>query len=145
MKVLVTGANGFVGRAVCQRLSAGGHVAVGAVRRTSGLPEETVLADADDGSGWWAAMNGCDAVVHLAARAYGMREHTATFEQRVEYRAVNIDLALKLAKYAHAAGVHRYVFISSVKVHGETSPADAPWVEESPLAPQDVYGQSKLE
>lgn len=142
-RVLVTGANGFVGRAVMRRLSADGAWRIrGAVRGDATLPAEveriavgTIGRDTD----WAAAVAGTNAVVHLAARVHVMRDNAA--DPREAFREVNLRGTLGLARAAAAAGVSRFVFVSSIKVNGEAgrfTEADVP-------APVDPYGMSKLE
>ena len=117
MKVLVTGAAGFVGRALCQRLTQAGHRMVPAVRRASGLAGEAVIGDMNASTDWANALNACDAVVHLAARVHVM-DDTAE-DSLALYRATNTDATLNLARQAAQAGVRRFVFISTINVNGE--------------------------
>jgi nucleoside-diphosphate-sugar epimerase len=113
--VLVTGANGFVGKAVCARLETGGFAVRKAVRSDS----QGGIAVGDIGplTGWRAALGGMDAVVHLAARVHMMRDMAS--DPLAEFRAVNTDGTLNLARQAAAASVRRFVYLSSVKVNGE--------------------------
>jgi nucleoside-diphosphate-sugar epimerase len=146
MKVLVTGSNGFVGFAVLQQLSLlNGFKAVGVVRRADWLPGATVIevGDLNKHTDWSMALAGADAVVHLAARVHVMQE-TEIYPPTV-FRAVNVDGALNLARQAAAAGVKRFVFISSVKVNGEVTPPGRAFAEADAANPQDAYGQSKYE
>ena len=117
MRILVTGANGFVGRALCGHLNTHGHVVVPAVRRASGLANEAVVGDIDDATDWATVLKGCDAVVHLAARVHVM-DDTAQNPLAL-YRATNTDATLNLARQAAQAGVKRFVFISTIKINGE--------------------------
>jgi nucleoside-diphosphate-sugar epimerase len=91
---------------------------------------------------WRPALAGVDAVVHLAARAHVLHETSA--EAFALYRAVNTLGTLALAEAAAAAGVGRFVFVSSVRVHGART-TGAPFTEASPLAGEDPYGRSKAE
>ena len=141
MKVLVSGANGFVGTALCDSLVASGVEVVPAVRSTSGLPHEVVVGNLDASTDWRPALTGCDAVVHLAARVHVM-DDTAQ-NQLALYRATNLDATLNLACQAAQAGVKRFVFISSIKVNGEGR--DAPYRETDVPAPDDAYAISKWE
>ncbi|MDA9508819.1 NAD-dependent dehydratase [Bradyrhizobium sp. CCBAU 11386] len=92
---------------------------------------------------WTSAIAGCDTVVHLGARVHVMRESSANALEA--YRRVNVDGTLSLARQAAAAGVRRFVFLSSVKVCGEFTARNAPFVETTTPRPQDPYGVSKLE
>ena len=141
MRVLVSGANGFVGRALCGHLNAHGHVVVPAVRRVSGLAGEAVVGDIDGATDWTAALSGCDAVAHLAARVHMMDESAQ--DVLALYRATNTQATLSLAQQAAKVGIKRLVFISSIKVNGEGSPD--PYRETDPPAPRDPYAISKWE
>lgn len=142
MRTLVSGASGFVGRALCGYLPAAGHVAVPAVRRKSALAGEFVVGDIDGAAaGWTAALDSCDAVVHLAARVHVM--HETLDDPGALYRATNTEATLNLAREAAQAGVKRFVFVSSIKVNGEGR--DAPYRETDAPSPEDPYAISKWE
>lgn len=144
--ILVTGASGFVGRALLPRLVADGHRVHAAVRRPdSGLPagvDPVAIGDLTAQPDWRSALAGADAVVHLAARAHVLDERSP--DAFALYRAANTLPTLRLAEAAAATGVRRLVFISSVRVHGSRT-AGAPFDEASPLAAEDPYGRSKAE
>jgi UDP-glucose 4-epimerase len=144
-RVLVTGATGFVGRALLRRLAADGHVLRAAVRsRTPDLDAEQVrIGDLGPDTDWDAAVAGCDAVIHAAARVHVMRERAA--EPLAEYQRTNVDGTLHLARRAAAACVRRFVFVSSIKVNGEATQPGRPFRADDPPAPVDAYGASKLE
>lgn len=141
MSVLVTGATGFVGRALGEHLSRHAVDWVPAVRRPSGLHGERPVGEIDARSDWGAALAGCTAVVHLAARVHVMNDTAA--DPLALYRATNTDATLNLARQAAAMGVRRFVFVSSIKVNGEGR--DAPYRETDPPAPEDAYALSKWE
>jgi nucleoside-diphosphate-sugar epimerase len=145
MRILLTGASGFVGRATLRSALAAGHD-VCAVVRTGAAPAPPAqvvrISDLASYTRWRDALDGVDAVVHLAARVHVMRDRAA--DSLAAFRAVNVDGARQVASAAAEAGVRRFVFVSSVKVHGEASD-DAPLTAESPLAPADAYGRSKAE
>lgn len=141
--ILVTGADGFVGRALCAALAASGRPARRAVRAArSAFPDTVAVGDIGPGTDWRAALEGVACVVHLAARAHVLRESTA--DSLAEYRRVNVAGTRVLAEQAARAGVQRLVFLSSVKVHGEESP-DRPFTERDLPHPADAYGVSKWE
>ena len=145
MRVLITGANGFVGRALGRELLRRGRRVRAAVRRDAGLPdgcEVRVVGDLGPDTDWSAALEGVDAVAHLAARVHVMRERAA--DPLAAFRRTNVEGTLRLARSAAAAGVRRLVFLSSVKVLGEATP-DGPFTDSSPVNPQDPYGASKRE
>jgi len=141
MKVLVSGANGFVGRALCSYLKAHGHAVVPSVRRESSLMGEAVVGDIGAETDWRLALSGCDAVVHLAARVHVMAD--VAQNPLALYRATNTEATLNLARQAAQAGVKRFVFISTIKVNGEGR--DAPYCETDEAAPEDAYAISKWE
>ncbi len=146
--VLVTGANGFIGQAVCESLPFQGYQVVGAVRGKSpagATPSLQYLEmdHIDQRTDWGAALSGMDSVVHLAARVHFMQDTAA--DPLAEFRRVNVALTLNLARQAAAAGVRRFVFISSIKVNGETTPVGQPFMAEDAPRPLDAYGVSKLE
>ncbi|MFN3545089.1 MAG: UDP-glucose 4-epimerase family protein [Thiobacillus sp.] len=141
MRILVTGANGFVGRALCASLSADGSHVVPTVRSESGLAGEKVVGDIDGYTDWAEVLIGCEVVVHLAARVHVMGE--ATQRGLPVYRTANTDATLKLAGQAAEAGVKRFVFVSSIKVNGEGR--EAAYRETDVPAPEDAYAISKWE
>ncbi len=141
MKILVTGATGFVGRAVLARLAASGYATMPAVRSSAGLPGEQLIGELDSDTNWTVALNGVDAVVHLAARVHVM--HDGEDVPQKAFHRVNALGTVRLAEQAAAAGVKRLVFLSSIKVNGEGSPI--PYCETDPPAPLDPYAISKWE
>jgi len=146
MKVRVTGANGFVGLALLERLNVmSGLQVAGSVRRAAGLAGTTVVevGDLTAQTDWSLALADADAVVHLAARVHVMQD-TAT-DPLAAFRTVNVDGTLNLARQAAASGVKRFVFISSVKVNGESTEPGHAFSEADAPNPQDAYGQSKHE
>jgi len=146
MKILVTGANGFVGKSLCAELLNQGHTARAAVR-TKVVPiknvEVTIVGEIDSATDWSTALRDVDVVVHLAARVHVM--HDTVVDPLAEFRKVNVDGTLHLALQAAKAGVKRFIFISSVKVNGEHATLGRPFTEEDVANPQDAYGVSKLE
>lgn len=144
MKLLVTGANGFVGQALCAGLRRAGHGVVAGVRRPQGLEDEVVLPALEDDEAWDAArLVACDAVVHLAARVHVMQEQA--LDPGALYRQANARATLSLARAAVRAGARRLVFLSSIKVNGEGTVAGHPFTAADTPAPQDPYGISKHE
>jgi nucleoside-diphosphate-sugar epimerase len=145
-RILVTGATGFLGRAVVDRLSARGRQVRAAVRRDpGGWPadvESVVVGDLTAATDWSAALKGVDAVVHCAARAHVLRE-TAT-DPLTEFRAVNTEATLALARQAATAGARRFVFISSIGVNGAET-TGRPFRHDDPPRPHSPYAVSKHE
>lgn len=146
--VVVTGASGFVGQAVVAALAADRRFVCRAAYRRSaeGAPAGAaalVAGDITDGAGWDAVLTGADAVVHTVARTHVL--HETETDALGAYRRANVEGTLRLARLAAAAGASRFVFLSSIKVNGETTPVDRPFTEEDAPAPLDAYGVSKLE
>jgi len=139
----VTGANGFVGQALCAALAAAGYDVRMAVRAPQpGLPGAMAVGDIGPATDWRAALVGMGAVVHLAARTHVLRETAA--DPLAEYRRINVGGTEHLARSAAALGVRRFVFLSSVKVNGEGTTA-RPFTEDDAPRPEDAYGVSKWE
>jgi UDP-glucose 4-epimerase len=137
--VLVTGANGFVGRHLTPTLERNGWIVRAAVRTAILNRREILIESVGPTTDWQNALAGVDAVVHLAARVHRPHE-----EQAVDlYRDINVDGTLHLARSAAAAGVRQFVFISTILVHGRSSDGRAPFSESDTLSPRGVYGRSK--
>ncbi len=146
--VLVTGGNGFVGRAlVAHLLGKQARPVVAAVRRADAeVPtgaRKVVVAGLDSRTDWAGALAGVEQVVHAAARVHVMAE--AASDPLAEFRRVNVEGTLALAEQAARAGVRRFVFISSIKVNGEQTRPGCPFDAEQPARPVDPYGISKHE
>ncbi|MBR1090930.1 NAD-dependent epimerase/dehydratase family protein [Bradyrhizobium manausense] len=137
--VLVTGASGFVGRHVAPALAREGWSVRRAVRNAKGMDDEVVVESIGPDTDWTAALEGVDAVVHLAARVHHQHE-----EHAVQlYRNVNITGTLHLARAAATAGVRQFIFVSTVLVHGRSNEGRAPFSEDDVLTPRGLYGMSK--
>jgi nucleoside-diphosphate-sugar epimerase len=142
--VAVTGANGFVGRHLVESLAAGGSRVTAMTRRPSAQPSgvvEAIVPDLLDRAAVRRALDGANSVVHLAARVHAMPEGKG--DPSSECRRVNVEGTAMLLEESAAAGVRKFVFISSVKaVANESVNALTP---DTPPQPGDVYGESKLE
>lgn len=147
--ILVTGATGFVGGALVRRLRAddGARRVVAAVRRGGLSWPEGILpcqvGDLTPSTDWTHALDGVCAVVHCAARVHVMSDTSA--DPLEEFRRVNVQGTLNLARQAAAAGVRRFVFVSSIKVNGEATQPGRPFTADDVPAPLDSYGVSKME
>ena len=142
MRVLVTGASGFVGTALVRRLAAESAWIVRGCSRNapaamSAGVEWAVSPDLSPDADWVHALRDVDAVVHLAARVHVMAAHDEPSE--IEFQRANVHGTIRLAEQAVACGVRRFVLLSSIKVNGEAGEVTA---ECSP-APVDAYGRSK--
>lgn len=144
--VLITGATGFVGRALCARLAKDGLPVIAGLRVPGAPPHGTagscLLGDLSLGEPLAARLAGVDAIVHLAGRAHVMRDAATDPEQA--FFAANARASAHLAAEAARAGVRRLIFISNIKVNGESSDGRAPFCATDTPAPEDAYGRSKL-
>ncbi len=144
MKVLVTGASGFVGSRLVPELEAAGYeVVVAGRRRTPNVRRFHAVGDIGPGNEWNKALEGVGTVIHLAARVHIMRD--AAVDPMEEFRRVNVAGTLRLAQQAIEMGVGRFVYISSIKVNGEATPLGKPFSEKDMPAPEDPYGITKWE
>ena len=139
MKVLVTGANGFIGQALCVYLGRQDIEVLPVVRRPCGMHNALVL-QSDDETGWFAALQGCDAIVHLAGEA---KADPKAQDPTHALQEVNVTPALALFQRASRAGVRRFIFLSSAKVHGERTAPEASFSSEDTPTPEDAYAVSK--
>lgn len=147
-RLLVTGANGFVGRSLCGAALSKGWQVRGAVRSLDVKNQlhsevDTVIVDGvGPDTEWDEALEGVDTVVHLAARVHVMRE-TASDPLR-DFRIINTDGTVHLARMAAAAGVRRFLFLSTIGVNGKAT-LNKPFSEQDVPQPHNAYAVSKLE
>ncbi len=147
--ILITGATGFVGSALLTRLAVrDGRAVRGAAREAAVVPGAkgsriVGLGEFTPGTDWTAALQGVVAVVHCAARVHVMRD--AASAPLEAFRRMNVGVTMQLARQAVAAGVKRFVFLSSIKVNGESTQIGRPFTPADPPAPLDPYALSKLE
>ena len=146
MKIFVTGANGFLGQAVCRRLLKDGYEVSGGVHKDCRLQEgikKYIIGDIGADTNFKAILREHEVVIHLAGRVHIMRD--ISNNPMEEYRRVNVDGSCNLAQQAAISGVKRFIFISSVKVNGEQTAPGRPFTEMDTPAPIDPYGISKFE
>jgi nucleoside-diphosphate-sugar epimerase len=141
-RVLITGASGFVGRTL---LAAAAPFQLRAAIRSNPVPEfggeQVIVGEINGQTDWSRALAGIDCIVHLAARVLVMKP---TVKDRSEFEHTNVLGTEQLARAAAQVGVKRFVFLSSIKVNGESS-GDRPFRADDIPQPQDEYGRSKLE
>jgi len=150
-RILVTGANGFVGQALCRALNGNGYFIRAAVRsneKLAQLPEGVeycIVGEVGSGTGWSTALEGIDTVIHLASRVHLMQDNSS--DALSEYRKINTAGTKRLASLAAQSGVSRFIFLSSIKVNGEyTGEGNAgSFCETDTPDPQDNYAVSKWE
>src|SRR5690554_957115 len=144
-RVLITGATGFVGSRLLDRLLADGYSVTGAARWSAGNLDVPVflMGELSGGQDWAAALAGQDVVVHCAARVHVMAETAA--DPLAAFREVNVNATLNLARQAAAAGVRRFIFLSSIKVNGELTEPGRPFTSHDSPSPADPYAVSKAE
>ncbi|MCL4310765.1 MAG: SDR family oxidoreductase [Actinomycetota bacterium] len=143
--VLITGANGFLGRHLCAEMYQQGWRVKAATRSVDPLiagAEPVMVGSIDGGINWADALSGVDAVVHLAARVHVIRDDATN--PLAEFRAVNVGGTLNLARQAVKAGVRRFLFLSSIGVNGHATQG-VPFDESSEPAPHSEYSVSKYE
>lgn len=147
---LITGANGFIGSYLTASLASGGWNVIETLRKEPANQADArshnrkviVTGDICAYRQWDKALDGVDVVVHLAALAHDTSGDKNWDTE--DYIKVNSKATVDAAKAAAKTGVKRFVFLSTIKINGEASPPDRPFDEESPGAPQDSYGVSKL-
>lgn len=146
MNLLLTGATGFLGSRLARDLhSKPGVNLTAAVRSRKEIPAAHIVKvqGLDANTDWSTALTNQQVVIHAAARAHIMKDEVA--DPLAEYRRINVDGTLNLARQAADAGVKRFIFISSIKVNGEQTPLGQPFTSDDTPAPEDAYGISKFE
>ncbi len=148
MRCLITGGNGFVGRALTSHVLASGCEVRLSLRQPPRADQIVGVETVEIGSlslknDWTAALNNVDRIVHLAARVHVMNDNSS--DPMAEFRRVNVEGTANLARQAAATGVRRFVYLSSIKVNGEFTQEGRPFTSDDAPAPEDPYGVSKHE
>lgn len=142
----VTGANGFVGRALCAEAVKRGKAVRGITRTPCILPpgvENVVVGNVDGDTRWADALAGCDVIVHLAARVHIM--HDKSRDPLAEFRRINTQGTVRLAQSAVDAGVRRLVNVSSIGVNGSSTVGNKVFTDQDKPDPHNPYSLSKWE
>ena len=143
MKILITGQNGFIGKALFNLLQQQGHKVQGTVRSEQKTDKDIVaVGDISSTTNWTEALKDIESVIHLANRAHVLNDKAK--DPLTVFRQVNVDGTIQLAKQAVESGVKRFIFVSSIKVNGEFTDQKPFNVNDRP-DPQDPYAISKLE
>jgi len=147
-KVLVTGANGFVGRRVCQALLSDGYPVKGVLRSevaATDLPagtETVFISDLHSEEQWRDLLEDVTSVVHLIGRTHLLKDTSENPEE--EFRSVNVGITYALLNAIDERPVEKFIFMSSIKAVGEGGDK-TPYTENTPTHPEDFYGKTKLE
>jgi nucleoside-diphosphate-sugar epimerase len=145
--ILVTGATGFIGQALSRHLDQQNRTVIAALRRPANALPATIrqisVGDMLPDTDWTQALTKVNTVIHLAARVHIMSDTTA--DPLAEFRFMNTAVTLNLARQAAAAGVRRFIFLSSIKVNGEFTQHDQSFTAADVCHPDDPYAVSKYE
>jgi nucleoside-diphosphate-sugar epimerase len=139
--ILITGATGLVGKALCEELG-DRQIPYRPTSRSQRVGFH-VSGEIDGNTDWTTGLAGVTTVIHLAARVHVMNE--VSVDPLSAFRAANVDATLNLARQATTSGVRRFIFLSSIKVNGESTLPGNPFTARDKPQPSDPYGQSKWE
>ena len=145
-RILLTGATGFIGRALHKHLINSDYSIKACARSLDGPDhsDELILAPPlDDPFRWLDLVLDCQTVIHLAARVHVMND--VALDPLEQFRHTNVRGTLNLAKQSAKAGVKRFIYLSSVKACGESTSLGDSFNAESSYHPEDAYGISKME
>lgn len=145
--ILVTGANGFVGAALCDTLIEHDYDVRGAFRKKNSIINSiisnVIVGDINSKTDWSAALKSVDVVIHLAARVHVMDDISK--DPLDDFRKINVIGTLNIARQAAENGVVRFIYLSSIKVNGEAIKSELPFTENDEYVPTDPYALSKYE
>jgi len=147
-QILITGSTGFIGIALIARLAEENFNIRAIVRnnKATTFNEEVKVINVGElttSINWKQALEGVDVVIHLASRVHIMNDQAA--DPTAEYQRINVDASLNLARQAADLGVKRFIYLSSIKVHGEFTELSRPFVADDMLFPQSSYAISKYQ
>lgn len=144
-RLLVTGANGFIGRALCLKAQRRGILVKGATRSESDMPgmQNVIVGEIDDKTNWTPVLEEVDGIIHLAARVHVLHEEAG--DPAKEFFRVNVAGTKHLARSAAKAGVRRFIYVSSIGVNGLKTEQRRKFTEADAPAPHDAYTTSKWE
>ncbi len=140
-RCLITGASGFVGSALLHSLDDRNFIAVPVYRQP--YSNAVCVADINKDTDWSSSLESIDVIIHSAARVHIMADKH--HDSLTEFRKVNVDGTLNLARQAAKKGVKRFIFVSSIKVNGESTFKENVFTEDLQEAPEDPYAISKYE
>lgn len=140
MNILITGGTGFIGKRLAGLLSQNNNVSLLVRSKNESCQHTQILGDLSGKSNFQDAVSNQRVIIHCAARVHIMKDAAEDAEQ--QYNAVNVEGTINLAKQAAKAGVARFIFLSSIKVNGESTQL-APFTHSDKRNPQDFYGESK--
>lgn len=146
MKIFLTGATGFIGSALLNNLIEKQHQVVAVTRKINKLDSsinQLLVQDIGEYDDWHSNLIRCGAIIHCAARVHVM--NSSSIDPLFEFRSVNTVGTLSFARQAAESGVRRFIFISSIKVNGESTVVDLPFTSGDKVRPEDPYGISKAE
>jgi len=149
-KILVTGASGFIGKSLCKTLMDLNRSVVGVVRKKPYFSEKIndiykQLGDIDVNEKWKKELKNQDCVVHCAGRAHISNKTSESKKELEKYRLINVEATKILAKQCAEAGVKRFIFLSSIGVHGKFTDKHKPFSISDNINPKENYAISKLE
>jgi UDP-glucose 4-epimerase len=145
MKILITGQNGFIGKALFNLLQQQKHQVRGTVRNKQKIEKNrdiSLVGNIDSTTDWKDSLVDVEVVIHLANRAHVLNDKVA--DPLAVFRQINVAGTIQLAKQAVESGVKRFIFVSSIKVNGEQT-SKHPFTVNDKANPQDPYAISKLE
>lgn len=143
MRVGVTGATGFVGKSVVKALMEAGHQVVPLIRKARGRVDDVIISDIADPTARLPDGLALDVVIHLVALTHVTSDNDT--ENLQQYRAINVGGTRNALELARLNGARRFIFLSSIKVNGESTPIGQPFTEQSPPSLANSYGISKFE